>query len=269
MHTGDIDILDLTKIEQKVLKVLLSGKLHSVAQIQRKSKVGYTSAKAVLIRLHERGLVQRRKNGKRFEWKLSGRKKIGREISDVLSYTHSGKTISVPEKQIIDFSNTLNIELFSGLDDIIEVFKEAHQLYKTERLLVIENKSMTADIIKKYSAGSMIFINEMSRKHQVITEGIITEGVLKELHIFNQKNPLWGKSFFSRIFDVRVVSSPVLDNLKGSLAIYRDIVLITDLEAETLIRIKNRETVELITTMFRVLQDTGRKVNMQTLFEES
>ncbi len=266
---GDIGILDLTKIEQRVLKVLLSGFSYSVARVERKSKVGYTSVKSALIRLHKRGLVRKHIHGKRFLWKLSGREKINREISEVLSYTHTRKTVPTPKERVIDFSDTLRIELFSGLGDIAGVIKEAFQLHKTERLLIIENASATANIIRKHSSEYIISINKISEKHHVISEGIITEGVLKELQAFNKKNPLWGKSFLKRMFDVRVVESSILDNLKGNLSIYRDVVLITDWDKETLIRIKNRETVALITTMFRALQETGKKVNIQTLFEKS
>lgn len=262
MHTGDMDILDLTKIEQKVLKVLLSGESQSVADIHKKSKVGYTSVKAVLIRLRERGLVQKHQKGKRFEWKLSGRKKINREISEVLSYTHSGEVILVPEEKAIDFNEALNIQLFSGLDDMIKIIKESFSLHKAERLLVIESRSSTIDILKKVPIDVINTVNEVAYTHQIITEDIISEGVLNELRYLVEKEPSWAPSALGRTFDMRVVSSEVLDNLKGNLAIYRDVVLITDWDKETLIRIKNREAVELFTILFRALQETGKKIHV-------
>ena len=259
---GDIDILDLTNIEKKVLRVLLSGSAYSVAQIGRKSKVGYTSVKSVLIRLRERGLVQKRMVGKRFTWKISGRKKINREISEVLSYTHAGETISTPEDQMIDFSDTLRIEFFSGLDAMVKVIQNILLLHKTERILGIEGKHSATAVFKKIPTAVVASFNETMQKHQIITEGIISEGVLKELQSFRKRDPLWEEHFFHRAFDLRVVSNPILDNLKGTLTIYRDIVLITDWDKETLICIRNKETVALLTIMFRALQETGKKIHV-------
>jgi predicted transcriptional regulator len=84
------DAHELGPLEIRVLEQFVAGQAHSVAEIQQRlaqagQELAYTTVMTVLGRLHDKGVLTRRRDGKRYLYLLSGTSK---RASGMLSRLH-------------------------------------------------------------------------------------------------------------------------------------------------------------------------------------
>ena len=123
---GNQKTLEVGPLEMEVLGVLSNGSEHSVSEIQTKLKgtgheLAYTTVMTVLVRLHQKGLAQRRKESRYFLYSAAKRKEAGHlKIFEKVKNSLFGSERLKPILSLLDSDEKLSKEELQELKRAVD-----------------------------------------------------------------------------------------------------------------------------------------------------
>ncbi len=241
-------LLGITEKESIFLDVLIKSGSQNTSSLSMKVKIPRITVRRILMGLHERGLVTRRKKSREIEWKSIDEKKLREKIGEAFGL--SPRTNMEP----IGLSDMGSLIIYRGEKEMHESNAKLLGMHPGERVLSIEPNGIWRHFAR-VPLAQWSELNILIKKKQIIFETILEEGF--ETVIQKEAGAAIEHSFLDIPSDIRVVPARVLDS-STEVLILRDQILFMDWEHQVAIEIKNPSTTRVIKAIFRMLQQSGR-----------
>lgn len=253
-------ILDLSKEQLRVFNSLKAPQ--NPTQIAKEIKLPRTTISYILKELVDRGLVTKKRHGKRYLYTKSDTEKLNKLTDEVrlLLDNSLSDIISIPSFE--------DIKVYKGIKSIIDL---QTKLLKDEprhsRVKVIQpNKSFIA-MFDNASVEEIIEYNKAISESKVILDAILEDNAYDEYlnywkvdpEGFERLNP----SYLERTTDYVEVKRNSI-SFSSELWIYTDLILIINWSKKNAILIKNLESRGLLEALYDTLKSQGDKVDHTT-----
>jgi DNA-binding transcriptional ArsR family regulator len=253
------DLLNISKHEASVLRVLDQEEPLSVSRIAAQSKVPRMSVYLALASLKGRGLIYFKRKGKRRFWFRHSDKEIASLLGRIAEkiHSHTGR-VEVAH-------GDTGFALLKGLPDLFAIFERIAKGHKAQRLIGIQPTASLRNVLKRFSWDKLQPIQESIRKNKIIIEGLLREDYYPTLATL-LRDPVAKKkaleSFIGRSTDMAFVSNEYL-NSEAELMMFGDIAFLVNWKDEVALEIKNKDMLDFLKELFDLARGYGRKVNQE------
>lgn len=241
-------VLGIGGKEEKLIAVLFKNGWQNTTLVAIEAGIPRVTALRILGRLKKRGFVTSRARGRAVEWSAVPPADIEKNLIKLFvtdEYVSSPATLS----------EVGSLTIFRGAEGIIETNRRIINAAMGERLLAIEPNGIWKYVAKS-SQDTWTHLNTLFKEQKIQVEMITEEGFEQHLGIVN---PELRHTFLDIITDISVVPERLLDSATEIL-LFRDQIFFIDWAHEVAVEIKNPSTMRVMRAMFRVLQESGRKV---------
>ena len=238
-----------TPLERLIFSSLESEKSLLPSALTRKTEASRTTLIRALKNLHDRGLIESTKMGKRNGWKripqgvleknlLTSAKQIGISVTG----------LEVPGFRLVRGADALTQEFWYLIES----------LPRNGRLAGIQPTQSGLHSTKKMGTAEVIRINEYIKKRGIIVEAILEENFINEL--LKRHGSEWLKSFIGRAASTAMIPDEYLQYL-ADIYLAGDRAVLANWDSEIGVVIDNRDVVELLRSMFKFLHDSGKRLD--------
>lgn len=265
---SDLQILGLTDVEYQVFTAVCFERSLTVTELALKAKVPRTSALPALNRLCERGLVRKVSLGKKTLWKKTNPEKLRRSISELAAQLAIESQLALLEQDVlVKISTQSEFMIIKGAKNILK-FQEKGILENTGQRSYLIQGSKTGKVVERLNlSAEFTRLNALIKERGIITELLISEKTFRGYEIYMEKDDTWKHLMRERLFVLYVVGTDLLADNAIDIIIYKNRVSVINWEEETLIVIKNQETVAVFHSWFELLATQAEKINPSTFFK--
>ena len=258
----EITLLGLSPKEARLLNSLTSTP-ENPSTLARKSKLKRTSLYSLLEHLRRRGLVQKKKQGKRWYWQIIPQPQLQEQLFNLAEH-HRVNRKTVEKEVGLIASEESQYKIYRGKEKLNSLYAELGQLPKHTRLYGIQPNLSMATALKNTSPGLITQINESIKQKGVVVEAILAEDFLSYyLKALGQKPANAKKilkSFSDRLAVTTYVPKDIL-NFEAELLFYNQTLLILNWKELSAVVIKNKEIVGIMTALFNLAKLSGNRVD--------
>jgi len=267
MSHSDLQLLGFTNVEHRVFIALAFDQSYSVTELATKAKVPRTSTLPVLNRLSARGLVRKVSVGKKTLWKKTNPEKLRRSIISLSAQLEIAEQVEAIEKEIaVKITTQSEFMIIKGAQNILKFQEKGIQENTGQRSYLIQG-SRTGTVVEQLNlAPEFSRLNSLIKERGLITELLISETTLRGYEAYMEKDIDWKHSMRDRLFVLYVVSTDLLADNAIDIIMSKNRVSVINWEEETLVIIKNQETVEVFLSWFHLLSTQAHKINPHNFF---
>lgn len=241
-------VLGISEKEYTLLQVLAGTEKSNTSAVAEVAKIPRVTALRILGGLKKRGFVTSRIQGKAVMWSAVPPADIEKNYMKLFS---AHEHVSSPTT----LSEVGSLTIFRGAEGIIETNRRILNAIMGERVLAIEPNGIWKYVAQS-SQDTWTHLNTLFKQQNIQVEMITEEGFERHLEIVD---PELRHTFLDIISDISVVPERLLDSATEIL-LFRDQIFFIDWAHEVAVEIKNPSTMRVMRAMFRVLQESGRKV---------
>ena len=250
----NIKLLGLSRSEVKVLSSLRDNK-NTPLLVARHTHISRTTVYDALTSLHKRGLVKSNIiKGKKY-WSQAPLRSIENELYQTKKELFN---ISDGVEEVSGASDSTVI-IHRGHDAVRKLFDSIIKNHKQERLYLMQGDKAAEGWREIYSEVEMQKWNQAVKDNKIITEMIFPQGLFeRQFPIHGEK---WAKSFADRMAVTNEIDEEYFQH-GGQIFIFKKSLYLIAPNEEIIIEIRNSEIQKLIKSMFRYIQDTSIKFDV-------
>lgn len=237
----------------------------NISNLARKAGMPRTTIYPILDNLLKRGLVSIIHVGNHDEWEAiepkelyQKTKKSLKNLAEALPSLESLRGILIGHKKSSD------ILFYKSWDGIKKAYEMVFNLRPTERVYSIEGNLSTEAKSKYFPTKYIIDWQKTIKNKKIIWEGIIGEKTLEIDKDINDVKIL--ESFLGRMVIATVLPDNLM-NFDADIISFRDTVIITIVRQDTAIFIHNPEIAKTFKSLFFIIQQGGRKVDLNAFIQ--
>lgn len=252
-------LLGLNKLECRVFDAVTSEP-KIVATIARDTKLPRTSVDAIVDRLTNRGLLQKKKRVKRFYYQKN---------SDRLIMQGLFPQKTLPEGEyVMPLLNNAGIIVHSGTNKLLKLYESLFTKYSDSRIYGIQPTASVLYILNKLSQKKINYINSLVTKNKVVNEVILEEDYFDEIKKMNPINfKSWLRVFIDRAAITHVVKKGTI-SFQSELILHNETAILVDWQNSIAIEIFHPEIVKMLGNLFENFQSLGTRVEYRTLVQK-
>lgn len=254
-HNYEWRLFDFTDVEEKILIALLERGPTIVSKISCITDIPRTTIYSALLRLKDRGFVKKITKGQK-KWKINKLSKIKnltkQGLNDFEEYKQYGEEIVGG----ID-ANEIGVTVYRGKQQIEKAYEKMLNLSKAERVFAIQGNRSAKLVFKRLEKQYILDFHKKFKKAHIIMEGINGE---ETMNLFKNLTINELKSHLNRMLIATILPDQFMD-FGLDIVVFRDIIIIINLDKELVIFIKNRDIVEMFHKFVLFFQEYGRKIN--------
>ena len=250
-----IQLLQLSENERKLFAVLCDGEAKPTKAV-RKSKIPRASAYLAFTQLKDRGLVKILKLENKRYWALDGRCDPFKEIESlqkIYRRDHSSDAENVP------ITSATGVIIHKGKKALVELIGNLNNSLKGKRCGSFQSDRTKAGWLRVIGEKKIIKFNELVKKNNIIEERVLPERYFKNIKAALGKK--WLESYLGQTTMTVKLPDRYFDS-DSEMWVYEDKVLLLNMEGELAVEIRHPSMAELLRSVFRFMQDNGRKVRV-------
>ena len=239
----------------------------SVTAVSKLAGAPRTSTLPALRRLSERGLVRKVNNKSKTLWKKTNPGKLRRSIANMLAVLEIEEQFEELEKEVaIKISTQSEFILIRGARNILRFQENSIKEHTKERAILAQGSKTSATVTKLNLLSEFSRLNTLIKEQGIVTELLVSDKTLAEYEVLMKKDSDWKASMGERLVVFYVVSNEMIADNAIDITMYKNRVSVINWEEQTMVIIKNKETVTIFRNWFHILTTQGRKVNPNEFF---
>ena len=268
-------LLNLTSNEVKVFNTLCnnfniqnikSETKHTPLSISAGTKIVRPTVYITLDALKGRGLINRYTlDGKKY-WKVNNDSEIIELLQNSKKFllsTPSGSESYVGSKSREGSKNNDVLEsivkVYRGKEEIKNLINHLFTNHKHERWQAIQGNRVSAGWYQIFGLDGINHVNELIKKNQMITDGIMPHRWYKEE--FDKYGISWAEGFMGRMAATSEIDQKYFDH-DGQIFLFEDSAYLLALNEELVIEIKNSQIKSILKEMVHYITDNADKVDV-------
>ena len=268
-------LLNLTSNEVKVFNTLCnnfniqnikSETKHTPLSISAGTKIARPTVYITLDALKGRGLINRYTlDGKKY-WKVNNDSEIIELLQNSKKFllsTPSGSESYVGSKSREGSKNNDVLEsivkVYRGKEEIKNLINHLFTNHKHERWQAIQGNRVSAGWYQIFGLDGINHVNELIKKNQMITDGIMPHRWYKEE--FDKYGISWAEGFMGRMAATSEIDQKYFDH-DGQIFLFEDSAYLLALNEELVIEIKNSQIKSILKEMVHYITDNADKVDV-------
>ena len=260
-------LLNLTSNEIKVFNILCDNKesKHTPLSISASTKIARPTVYITLDALKGRGLINRYTlDGKKY-WRANSDSEIVELLQNSKKYllnTPSG-TESYAGSKNSKSNDVLEsiVKVYRGKEEIKSLINHLFTNHKHERWQAIQGNRVSAGWYQIFGLDGINHVNELIKKNQMITDGIMPHRWYKEE--FDKYGISWAEGFMGRMAATSEIDQKYFDH-DGQIFLFEDSVYLLALNEELVIEIKNSQIKSILKEMVHCITDNADKVDVNS-----
>ena len=268
-------LLNLTSNEVKVFNTLCnnfniqnikSETKHTPLSISAGTKIVRPTVYITLDTLKGRGLINRYTlDGKKY-WKVNNDSEIIELLQNSKKFllsTPSGSESYAGSKSREGSKNNDVLEsivkVYRGKEEIKNLINHLFTNHKHERWQAIQGNRVSAGWYQIFGLDGINHVNELIKKNQMITDGIMPHRWYKEE--FDKYGISWAEGFMGRMAATSEIDQKYFDH-DGQIFLFEDSAYLLALNEELVIEIKNSQIKSILKEMVHYITDNADKVDV-------
>lgn len=251
-------LLGLSENESEILNLLQNHIYSTPLTLARLCTIPRPTIYITLEKLKARGIVHRKKQGKRYFWSLLDQEQL-QNIFD------TAKSTFLNERQFSDkirLNQNTDIVMHYGKEKVLGLFEKMVNQQGGNRLMGIQGIYAGDAWQKLFKVEDLNRINSRIRDGGLITEIITSRDWFhRQVEIFGKS---WAENFVGRAAQVHFIDDKYL-NYKSQIFIFENQIFIVSMADELFIEIKNKEVSKLIISLIRFIEDKSNSVNINEI----
>jgi sugar-specific transcriptional regulator TrmB len=249
-------LLGLSDLERKVFESVTDDpKL--VATIAHEAKVPRTSVDAVVERLLNRGLLERKKRAKRFYYHKTPDRILMRKLFP--------QQVLPEGKYVMPLLSNAGVIIHAGTDNLFKLYESLFTKHSKSRIYGIQPTASALHILKKLPAKKVQYINSLISKNRVVNEMVLEEDYFRRIKEYDPKNfRRWLEHFADRAAITHIVKKGSI-SFDCELIIYEQTAVLVEWQNSVAIEIFHPAIVKMLRDLFDNFQALGTKVEHRTL----
>lgn len=253
------NLLNLSISENTVFLFLLERRRAKVTDIVKTIQVPRSTVIDTLNKLQKRRLVRPVEVNGRSEWKLSNQSNLVEKFLNVAELLQTNEFAKQsPKKSLqLKLSKQTEFVIYIGVQNILNIYLREFSSRKNERVQGLQTTQSGRQALEKASHQRFIAINNAIKDNKIIMEMVMSYSMLET---FDGNEKEWLKSLHGRTAATTLVADNLLD-FSAELIIFNDKLLITNWEDEVLIVVKNKNIINMIKTLLKLLHSSGKTLD--------
>ena len=256
-------ILGLSHREQKIYNGIHATP-RTVAEIARAASVPRMTAHYCLLRLLERGVIERVKRDGYFLYR-----RIPQEKLFMNALPQSEMPAGVLTIPITKDTETV---VYRGLQDIYKRYENICRENAHQRVRCIQTTESTRHIVNDFSRKEVDHLNALISKNKIICDVIVEEDIFDPMFAKFQKD---GKGAFEKYLGVfldRISVTYVLPkhfiSFKNDMLLFKDVAMFIDWEKQIAVELRNKEIVRMCLDLFETFKTHARRVEYKDMVQK-
>ena len=263
----DLKLLGLTDVEHRIFSVLSFEQSLSVTSSSELAEVPRTSALPALKRLSTRGLVRKVSSGSKTLWKKTNSEKLRRSIANMLFALEIEEQFEELEKEVaIKISTQSEFILIKGAKNILRFQENSIKEHTKERSILAQGSKTSMTVAKLDLMSEFSRLNTLIKEQGIVTELLVSDKTLEEYEALMKKDNDWKESMRERLVVLYIVNSDMLADSAIDITMYKNRVSIINWEEQTMVVIKNKETMNIFRNWFGICIEQSQKINPNQFF---
>lgn len=248
-----VKMLGLSSHEEKLL-LCLTVRGFNTADLERMTGIPRGSMYLAFKKLKLRGIARVIKREKRNYWALNDRFDSFKAVSSLESIFKNRKWSSQKTLQI---NSDSGIVLHQGRGAVVDLIASITKRLKGDRCGSFQSDMTKDGWIRTVGEKKIIELNNLVKKNKIIEERILPERYFGEIR--RSLGQEWLESYLGQT----TVTVQLPNEYFGSSAemwVYEDKVLLIHMDGELIVEVRHKAIADMLRSIFRFMQDKGRKV---------
>lgn len=250
------EILGLTTNERDILKLLPTHP--TPLKITEASDIPRPTVYVTLEKLAQRGLVQKRREGKKRYWVTHIPKETKQNISNYKLHLDAHEE----KKDSLQLSEDTQIKIHKGKAGILGIFLKMIKTNTGQNMLQFQGNNIANSWAKVIGAKDINKINKLIKKEKTVSEIVASLTWIKsQVNLFGRD---WARDFEGRTLKMNVLDEKYLD-FESQIFISGDSAYIFHMPEVLAIEILNTSIVKMLKSMILFIQDNSRAIDGNAL----
>lgn len=256
MIKNDIQILGLTKKEERVVQMLVKGVI-SPTLIAKEAKVSRVGVYKIIASLEERGIVKQAKRNNRKYFELIEKKMLLESLQKTEKFLSKREGNDDPEETVYGTSG--DISIFMGKKGLEKVFDTIFTEYSNQEFLTLQTKKSDMAWLTMFSAEEVKKYSELASKSKLIHRNMFEKGTVKLA--FEVYGLEWAKSYLGRTSSVNEID-PKYADFSSQIWLSASTFYLVSVEEKIAIVIKNKVIIKMMKSLLRLIHDASHKIDI-------
>ncbi len=253
-------ILGLSKREQKIYSGINNAPL-TVAEIAREVSLPRMTVHYALIRLLERGVIERIKREGYFLYRRVSQEKLFMETLPQREMPAGSVTIPITKE-----TGTI---IHRGLKNIYTFYEKICRENANKRVRCIQTLVSTKCMIKAYSQKELDCLNEIIGKNKIICDVILEEDFFDPIfEKYGAKNFLKSLQVFLGRISITYMLPKNFISFRNDMLLFKNIAVFIDWEKEIVIELHNKEIYNMCSDLFETFKTHARRVEYRDVVQK-
>ena len=256
-------ILGLSRREQKIYNGIHATP-RTVADIARGVSVPRMTAHYCLLRLLERGIIERIKRGGYFLYCRIPQEKL---FMNALPQSEMPAGVLT-----IPMTKDLETVMYRGLEGIYKRYEKICHENAHQRVRCIQTTASTRHIVNDFSRKEVDYLNGLISKNKIICDVILEEDIFDPVFAKFQKD---GKGNFEKYLEVfldRISVTYILPkhfiSFTNDMLLFKDVAMFIDWEKQVAVELRNKEIVRMCLDLFETFKTHARRVEYKDMVQK-
>lgn len=254
-----LKIFGLSEKENAILKALEEGSA-SPTSLAGAVELPRTTVAFLLNKLKKRGLVEKIKVGRRFQWKAAAKTDIAHTLRRLSNRLDPGTALF----EITKGERQSEIEIYRGKERMKDALQKVLEVRKGRRVYGLQGNRSIGKSLEKIEWDFILEYQNTLKKKGIIMEGIAGESALK---IFEKLTKEQLESHLGRPGVCYLAPDEFFDfNL--DIMVFQNIVMTINYDEETILLIKDSMIQEAMQKFISFMESCSRKIDLNAYLRD-
>ncbi len=253
-------LLDLTKKESKVLKILIK-KPSTPTILARNLDISRQGVYNILYALENRRLIVKIKKNNKITWTISPKESMVEQMHKIEDTLRDNKK----DVKNILYKSSEDVTVYVGKQGLIKLYRKIFSEHSNQELFTLQTKKGDEAWLKSFTVEEVKQISTIASKSKFIHRNILEKGVLE--HAFHKFGSDWAKTYIDRTYSVNEIDKKFADYTSQIWVSARALYLFS-IEENLAIEIKNKMIIKMIRSLLALIHENSHKIDMNRILRD-